>query len=505
MHVGDLLQIEGLDLTLVWGGGNLLSQAIDGVTATDLEDPTRFIQPGDIVLSGLMWWSETHGRARTERFVSALARAGASALLAGEETHGTVPVGIADSCRAHGIALLAVPAHTNFRAITEVVYRRRWGDLSRRQAGHSPLPENVRLDLGRLVDQGIEADELLGRALAPFGTPPCYLLTSSGRTIARTASAPELPAVRTVEHLRGLTGETLRIQTESTPYDAWYLHVPQAGGAPPRALHEIAEIIGLYRHHHHHGGAARRRTGQELIAMLDRGDTDTGALAKTLDACGPLAEGPWRVVVTAGPGRLADSGAEEALREALQHLPSTVFAVGAASDGEAAAVVRCGGKGTLRLNEPWSLLNRCRPETPLHAGVSALTAEPAGLHAALTQARFALTAARQGSPATGRVTHVEELASLESLLAGIPADVRTLFSRTTLGPLADSEAASHHMLRETLEVFLHHNCSWVRTAEALHLHVNTVHYRIERVQALTGRDPSRLDHKLDLRAALLCL
>ncbi|MGE6738544.1 helix-turn-helix domain-containing protein, partial [Streptomyces sp. NPDC059900] len=34
--------------------------------------------------------------------------------------------------------------------------------------------------------------------------------------------------------------------------------------------------------------------------------------------------------------------------------------------------------------------------------------------------------------------------------------------------------------------------------------VNTVHYRIERVQDLTGRDLSRLDHKLDLRAALLC-
>ncbi|MFG2982958.1 helix-turn-helix domain-containing protein [Streptomyces sp. NPDC048258] len=39
----------------------------------------------------------------------------------------------------------------------------------------------------------------------------------------------------------------------------------------------------------------------------------------------------------------------------------------------------------------------------------------------------------------------------------------------------------------------------------MHLHVNTVHYRIERVEVLTGRDLSRLDHKLDLYAALRCL
>ncbi|MEV5615837.1 MULTISPECIES: helix-turn-helix domain-containing protein [Streptomyces] len=60
------------------------------------------------------------------------------------------------------------------------------------------------------------------------------------------------------------------------------------------------------------------------------------------------------------------------------------------------------------------------------------------------------------------------------------------------------------MLLETLDTFLTPNGSWARTAEALHLHVNTVHYRIGRVELLTGRDLARLDHKLDLKAALLC-
>ncbi|MFI9121190.1 PucR family transcriptional regulator [Streptomyces bikiniensis] len=60
------------------------------------------------------------------------------------------------------------------------------------------------------------------------------------------------------------------------------------------------------------------------------------------------------------------------------------------------------------------------------------------------------------------------------------------------------------MLLETLEVLLAHDCSWTRTAEALRIHVNTVHYRVERIEVLTGRDLSRLDDRVDLRAALLC-
>ncbi|MFF1695828.1 PucR family transcriptional regulator [Streptomyces sp. NPDC058257] len=511
MHVGDLLQIEELDLTLIWGGENLLSQAISGVTATDLEDPTRFLQVGEIVLSGLVWWHEADRRARTERFVSALAESGATALLAGEETHGSVPADIVDSCREHGIALLAVPAHTSFRAITEAVYRRQWGDLDRRPADHFALPENVRGELGRLLDHGADAGELLKCALAPFGTPSCYVLTSSGRTVARTPSALELPAERAVEQLRGLSGETLRVQAETSPYDAWYLHVPQAGGTPPRALHEIAEVVGQHRHHYDRADAARRRAGQELIALIDRGAADAGALTNALESCGPLAKGPWQVVVTATGGQLTDSVAREvltpALTEALSHLSSAVFAVGTTLEAESVAIVRSDGDGddgASSLRALWPLLNGCRPEAPLHAGVSALTAEPAGLRAALAQARYALAAARHDSPTTGRVTSVEELSSLDSLLAGVPADVRSIFSATTLGPLARGEPASHHRLLETLEVFLAHNCSWARTAEAMHLHVNTVHYRIERVQDLTGRDLSRLDHKLDLRAALLC-
>ncbi|MER7154588.1 PucR family transcriptional regulator ligand-binding domain-containing protein, partial [Streptomyces lydicus] len=179
MHVRDLLQVDALDLTLLWGEGPLLDREVSGVTATDLEDPARFLQPGELVLSGLVWWTPEADPAKADRFVTALRSAGATALLAGEETHGTVPDVLVDACRAHGIVLVAVPAHTTFRAVTEAVYLRQWGDLSRRPLAHHALPENVRTELAGLLAGDATPDALLDRAFAHLGGPPCYLLTAT--------------------------------------------------------------------------------------------------------------------------------------------------------------------------------------------------------------------------------------------------------------------------------------------------------------------------------------
>jgi hypothetical protein len=500
MHVGDLLEIEGLDLTLLWSGGSLLAQTVGGVTATDLADPSRFLQAGDIVLSGLVWWrADEEATARTERFVSALAANGATALLAGEETHGEVPVSVVEACRSHGVALLAVPAHTNFRAITEAVYRHRWSDLSRRPADRYALPGGVRHELDRLVDAGAPAEALLACAFAPFGGPAGHLLTSAGRTVARTltASGP-LPPAAGREALRGDLGATVRVPGEAGAYDAWFLHVPQGDGVPPRALHEVAELIGRFRQRCAEQEGPARGAGETLVAGLE--GADAGALADALGACGPLADGPWRVVSAHAEGR-----DPAALREALRFLPpGTAWAAGPGAGSEALAVVQDTGRTPELLAAAWPHVHACRPDNPLHLGLSSPVPEPGGLPGAVAEARYARAAAARRVPEGCRATAAEELTSVESLLAGVPAEVRAVFSRAALGPLADSGKGSQPALLETLESFLAHNCSWTRTAEALHLHVNTVHYRIDRIRVLTGRDLTRLDHRLDLWAALLC-
>ncbi|MFD6187524.1 helix-turn-helix domain-containing protein [Streptomyces goshikiensis] len=490
MHVLDLLRSDNLGLTLLWGDEDLLGHEVNGVTATDLEDPGRFLGPGELVLSGLVWWA-AGDRAKADRFVSALAAAGASALLAGEETHGKVPDELVEACRAHRVPLVAVPARTSFRAVTEAVYLRQWGDLSRRPTRLFALPENVRAELSRLLEGGAGPAELLDRACAHLGPLACYLLTATGRTVARTPSAPAVPAQRTGS-ARG--GVSLRVEAESSPYDAWHLHVPDADAAPPRVLHEIAEVFAQYRDGQARRVAAARAAGQQLIGVLSGdGPADPGALEEALGAAGLPAGGPYRVLA-------ATSG--DALAEALGHLGDAArYAV-----GDSAAVLyedpdaETDVTGLLR--SVWPLLQACGasapdagPDTALRLGAGSAASGAEGLRASLSQARFALTAADPEVPVRG----VEQLDTLAELLAGVPREVRTVFGTRTLGALGDG------MLRETLEVFLAHNCSWTRTAEALHLHVNTVHYRIERVETLTGRDLSRLDHKLDLYAALRCL
>ncbi|MEV7613259.1 helix-turn-helix domain-containing protein [Streptomyces sp. NPDC089799] len=483
MHVLDLLQSDNLGLNLLWGDPNLLGQEVSGVTATDLEDPGRFLERGELVLSGLVWWAPDEP-SRTERFVAALSAAGATALLAGEETHGGVPEDLVATCRAHRMPLVAVPARTSFRAVTETVYLRRWGDLSRRPTRLFALPENVRNELSALLERGADPAELLDRACAHLGRLSCHLLTASGRTVARTPSAPPIPARRAADPAR-LGGVSLRVGAAGSPYDAWVLHVPDPDAAPPRVLHEIAEVFAQYRDGQAGREAVARQTGEELRGLIEAGAAvDPGVLEEALQAAGLPPKGPYRVLV-------ANSGA--ALAEALAHLD------GVRVVGESVAVLHEGyGPGAAdtmdRLRAVWPLLRSCRPEAGIRLGAGAQAAGPEDLRAALRQARFALSAADEQEP----VRAVDDLETLSELLAGVPPEVREVFRGRMLGPLGDG------MLRETLEVFLANNCSWTRTAEAMHLHVNTVHYRIERVEALTGRDLSRLDHKLDLYAALRC-
>ncbi|MFJ6510352.1 PucR family transcriptional regulator ligand-binding domain-containing protein [Streptomyces sp. NPDC091406] len=521
MHVEDLLRLESLDLTLLWGDRPQLTREISGVTATDLEDPGRFLQRGELVLSGLVWWAPADDEAKAERFVAALHGAGAAALLAGEETHGGVPEVLVEACRRHGIAILSVPVHTSFRAVTDTVYLRQWGDLSRRPAEHYALPENVRAELGRLLADGADPDTLLTRAVAHLGTPPAYVLSATGRTIARTPTAPRLSAERAVEALTATT--TLSVDPDASPYGQWHLHLPEPAETPPRMLHEIAEVLAQHRR-----AALRRETtarglASDLLALIDTPSSPAAPapLRRALEACGLADQDPYTVITV--KGAVDDDGALDALTEVLRHLTDRDVAVGRlpmAEPGEATAVIGTrtrtatgtgGGGDTIAttLKNLWPTLRSRNANVPFHGGISAPAATPQNLKGALTQTRYALTAARSRkafgteAPMSG-LTAIEDLTTLDALLAGIPADVRTAFGIHALGPLADDTNPSHRMLLETLDVFLTHNGSWARTAEALHLHVNTVHYRIQRVEMLTGRDLARLDHKLDLKAALLC-
>jgi DNA-binding PucR family transcriptional regulator len=92
--------------------------------------------------------------------------------------------------------------------------------------------------------------------------------------------------------------------------------------------------------------------------------------------------------------------------------------------------------------------------------------------------------------------------SHERLLASVPTPVLRSFSERMLGPLAEYDARHNAELLPTLRSFLACDGSWSACASRMYVHVNTVRYRVGRIEALTGRDLSALPDRVDFFLAL---
>jgi hypothetical protein len=167
-------------------------------------------------------------------------------------------------------------------------------------------------------------------------------------------------------------------------------------------------------------------------------------------------------------------------------------------DGEVLALRPGADRPTLR-----DLLRRLGSrlgERRIVLGVSSAVAVPE-LGGAVQEARHAR---RVGQRRAGRIEVVagEEAAAHQLLLATAPEELRRAIHRRLLGPLLDYDAAHGADLVGTLTVFLDRDGSWVRAAEVLHVHVNTLRYRIGRIEQLLGVDLGEFSHRVDLFLAL---
>jgi PucR family transcriptional regulator, purine catabolism regulatory protein len=76
------------------------------------------------------------------------------------------------------------------------------------------------------------------------------------------------------------------------------------------------------------------------------------------------------------------------------------------------------------------------------------------------------------------------------------------FYRATLAPLADYDRAQDAELLKTLEAFFTNLGNLTRTAEALHVHRNTLLYRLGRIAEISGLDMDNAEDRLALWIAL---
>jgi DNA-binding PucR family transcriptional regulator len=102
----------------------------------------------------------------------------------------------------------------------------------------------------------------------------------------------------------------------------------------------------------------------------------------------------------------------------------------------------------------------------------------------------------------GETGAVAEPALHELLLASVPAPVLRSLRDRLLGPLREYDDRHKAELMTTLKSFLACDGSWSACASRIYVHVNTVRYRISRIEALTGRDLSSLADRVDFFLAL---
>jgi Purine catabolism regulatory protein-like family/PucR C-terminal helix-turn-helix domain len=522
MRVAELPGLPGLGLRLLAAGR--LDRPLRRVYTTDLPDPGRYLSGGELVLTGLIWCREPGD---ADRFTAALARAGAAALAAGEAL-GPVPAELVRACTRHGLPLLAVPAETSFGTVTDEVMRR----LSADRAGAASRALGRHRRMLSAVSTGAGLGALFEMA-APDLPAGCWLITAAGRPAAGTGgqmpaalavrlareylTAPGLPATARV---RGQDYTLLAAGGPPGP-TGWFLACAGiAGGAAdaiPEPAAELAADIAVERARLDAGRRAGRRLGQQIVTALVTG-ADPAEAATLMRA----AELPVQAETEAGagylavalrdepPGSLAGQAAD--LADELVR-PATGRLVLGLDAGEVVVLAPLAGElGTVAAGAAArTLAGRIRDAGPalaaglrggtLTVGISDPVTGAGGLAGAVREARGArrLAGLRPGPVA---VATGDEGSTHAMLLASVPAGVLGSFRDRLLGPLRRYDRRRGTQLVPTLAAFLACSGSWHSCAARLHVHVNTLRYRIRRIEELTGRDLSSLGDQVDFFLAL---
>jgi carbohydrate diacid regulator len=145
-----------------------------------------------------------------------------------------------------------------------------------------------------------------------------------------------------------------------------------------------------------------------------------------------------------------------------------------------------------------ALLARLRHDTDTDIAIGIGRYHPGigGLARSYSDARAALTLGRRFH-GQNRVHCLDGL-GIAAFVGLSDENTKVGLARHLLGPL-DHEPD----LLQTLEAYFDEDCSQSATANKLSIHRNTLGYRFDKVQTLTGLDPRRFDDAVQVRLALV--
>lgn len=505
MLLSDLLDAPHLDLRLRYEAPGGLERTIGRAVTTALLEPGDYLAGSDLVLTELTW---RRGPADSETFVRSVAERGVATVLTGTALFGPAPDDLVEACRRHGVTLIEVPKGVAFVEVTDHV-----ASVEAAESGSRLSAGLVRQrELLAAMATGRSLPDLVHRVAREIGRT-CRVVTATGRVVV---GDPPEPAVldQIVHHYLSAGMLPAVVRLEGAPHSlfavgsglghrltGWMLVVDGDHHEWPRehtdAIADLGAIVALDRTRRDERLRAVRPVAKEAFALVEAG-APTPEVANRLRQVGLDADESLVVLAAELTGAVGDT-ATVLVEEVAQTLGPPVVAP--AGDGRAVALLHAAPDLLPAVRAALGrLADGIARDERLAVGLSSPTGLTA-LSGALDEARFAVRAARAGG---GRVSVIgsEEVTSHVLLLAAVPDDVRRAYAQRVLGGVVDHDQRAGTDLLETLRTFLACSGSWTRTADALHLHVNTVRYRIERVQELTGRDLASFDDRVDIYLAL---
>ncbi|HUA28380.1 MAG TPA: helix-turn-helix domain-containing protein [Streptosporangiaceae bacterium] len=286
-------------------------------------------------------------------------------------------------------------------------------------------------------------------------------------------------------------------------------HKDDGGDMSLLVTEHAATICGVILGRERVVAAAARQVRDDLVEGLLLGGRDTGDVGRWARHLGYDATREHRILAvafeTAGSARPA-SGAgafRKRVAAAIDHFFTTRLPGAITSIREDEVVIVAPEPADAgRLSS--GCLARMRdlfPDTVITIGIGGACQDPANIARSYGQARRTIEAV-QRLGRQGQVVAFEDL-GIHRLLLQVPdlAELRA-FAAEILGKLDAQEGQRGSDLLTTLACYFRENTSPQRTARSLHVHPNTVAYRIKRIQEITGLELGSYRDRLMAQVAL---
>ncbi|WP_225821642.1 helix-turn-helix domain-containing protein [Streptomyces naphthomycinicus] len=254
--------------------------------------------------------------------------------------------------------------------------------------------------------------------------------------------------------------------------------------------------------------AEHRVRGELLDDLLDARDRDPRLLRERAGRLQADLDATHVVLAARLDGPVADADEEAAARRRLwsaaSHLAATRQGLAAARDGGTVLLLPLGtGDTAAEVARRAARHLGTAVHQPVTVGASApvtdLAGNPEAVAAAYAEGRRCLDALHLLGRA-GDGAAAEDFGFLGLLLAG-ERDIAGFVERT-IGPVVSYDERRGTELLRTLDAYFEGGMSPARTKDALHVHVNTVAQRLERVGRLLGEDWQTPARALEIQLAL---